>query len=145
MTQLTKQLAIILADTYTLYLKTQNYHWHVTGPEFHSLHLLFESQYQQLANAVDQLAERMVMKGHKAPATFKEFNQLRTLKEGETSFTSHQMLTDLVNDYTLLIASLQHAIESAQEAHDEGTINLLSEQISTYEKNHWMLNASKKD
>jgi starvation-inducible DNA-binding protein len=142
MAHLTKELAIILADTYTLYLKTQNYHWHIKGPQFNSLHHLFEDQYQQLAEAVDQLAERLIMKGHQAPATFKEFNQLKTLKEGDACFSANQMLMDLVNDHTLLINGLQQTIFTAQELHDEGCITLLGERIAEHEKMRWMLNAS---
>jgi len=82
MTQVIKTLEVILADTYALYLKTQNYHWHVKGPQFKSLHELFEMQYRELAEAVDQLAERLLIMGHHAPATFTALNTLKTIKDG---------------------------------------------------------------
>lgn len=145
MIQVMKGLAVVLADTYTLYLKTQNYHWHVKGVQFKSLHLLFEEQYQALAEAVDALAERMVMRGHTAPATFKAFNELRTIDEGDASLTANQMLIDLVNDHTTLLAALQKALLCAAEQKDEGSIALLSERIAAHEKMRWMLSASKED
>lgn len=145
MSHLIKQLSVVLADTYTLYLKTQNYHWHVKGAQFSSLHNLFEKQYRELAEAVDALAERMIIKGHPAPATFKAFESLRTLKEGDASLNANQMLTDLVNDHTALLAQLQQALLSAQEQHDEGSVTLVDERITAHEKMRWMLNASKEE
>lgn len=137
------KLEVALADTYALYLKTQNYHWHVTGPRFKSLHELFEMQYQELADAVDAIAERIRIKGHKAPATFTEFNQLKTIKDGDSSLSANQMVTELAKDNSSLVNDLNQAIKIAQAENDEGTINLLSERIAYHEKAHWMLAASK--
>ncbi|RUR08618.1 Dps family protein [Legionella sp. km772] len=143
MNAIIKRLEVTLADTYALYLKTQNYHWHVRGPQFKSLHELFEMQYKELAEAVDQVAERLLMMGHKAPATFSELNQLKTIKDGDSSNSANQMLSELAEDHSVLVRDLNQAIKMAQDNNDEGTINLLSERIAAHQKAHWMLAASK--
>ena len=142
MSTLIKRLEIVLADTYALYLKTQNYHWHVKGAQFKSLHELFEVHYRELAEAVDQVAERILILGHKAPATFTEFNQLKTLKDGDSSANANQMVTELAADHLTLVKDLNHVMKVAQEHNDEGSISLLSERIASHEKAHWMLRAS---
>lgn len=142
MNAIVKRLEVTLADTYALYLKTQNYHWHVRGPQFKSLHELFEMQYQELAEAVDQIAERLLMMGHKAPATFNEFNQLKTIKDGDSSVSADQMVTELAQDNNVLVRDLNQAIKLAQENNDEGTVTLLSDRIAAHQKAHWMLSAS---
>ncbi|OGT30724.1 MAG: DNA starvation/stationary phase protection protein [Gammaproteobacteria bacterium RIFCSPHIGHO2_12_FULL_35_23] len=139
---LIKAFKVVLADTYTLYLKTQNYHWHVKGPSFQSLHLLFESQYQSLAEAVDTIAERILTMGGSAPATFKEFLTLTTLKEGETSLSADRMVRELVVDQETILKSLATALAAAQKTGDEGSIALLGERIAEHEKNRWMLASS---
>ncbi|MFA6303277.1 MAG: DNA starvation/stationary phase protection protein [Legionella sp.] len=143
MSSVIKKLEIILADTYALYLKTQNYHWHVKGPQFKALHELFEMQYQELALAVDAIAERILIMAHKAPATFTEFNQLKTIKDGNSSANANQMVSELAHDNGTLVNDLNQAIKIAQENHDEGTATLLSDRIAAHQKAHWMLNASK--
>ncbi|MCC5015510.1 MULTISPECIES: Dps family protein [unclassified Legionella] len=143
MSDVVKKLSIIMADTYALYLKTQNYHWHVTGPQFKALHELFEMQYLQLAEAADQVAERIRIIGHKAPATFKEFEQLKKIKDGDSSLDANQMVTELANDHDTLVKDLNQAMTLAQENNDEGTANLLSNRIEEHEKSRWMLNASR--
>lgn len=143
MAEIVKKLSVILADTYALYLKTQNYHWHVKGPQFKSLHELFEHQYQELAEAVDALAERIVIKGHKAPASFKEFETLKRLRDGNSSADSHQMLAELAEDHNTLLQDLNQALAFAQTHHDEGTASLLADRISEHEKARWMLFSSR--
>lgn len=142
MSTVIKKLEIALADTYALYLKTQNYHWHVKGPQFKSLHELFEMQYKELAEAVDQVAERILIIGHKAPATFSEFNKLKTIKDGDSSLSANQMVTELAKDNSTLVNDLNQAIKIAQENNDEGTVTLLSDRIAAHQKAHWMLAAS---
>ena len=142
MSSVIKKLEVALADTYALYLKTQNYHWHVKGPQFKSLHELFEMQYKELAEAVDQVAERILMMGHKAPATFPEFNRLKTIKDGDSSLSANQMVIELAKDNSTLVNDLNQAIKIAQENNDEGTITLLSDRIAAHQKAHWMLTAS---
>ena len=143
MTDVIKKLSVILADTYALYLKTQNYHWHVKGLQFKALHELFEDQYRELAEAIDAVAERIRIMGHKAPATFKEFESLKKIKDGNSSIDSNQMVTELANDNDTLLTDLRLAIGLAQEKNDEGTVNLLSSRIEAHEKARWMLNASR--
>lgn len=143
MNNIISKLSIILADTYALYLKTQNYHWHVKGPQFRSLHLLFEEQYIELAKSVDEIAERILTLGHNAPATFKEFEKLKTIKEGNSNISANQMIVELANDHETLVNDLNKAMLLAQEMNDEGTANLLAEHIAGHEKTRWMLNASR--
>ena len=143
MSDLMNKLSIIMADTYALYLKTQNYHWHVKGPHFKTLHELFEAQYRELAEAVDAVAERMLMMGHKAPATFKEFERLKTIKDGDSGLTSNQMVSERATDNSTLVKDLNKAMLLAQNANDEGTVNLLSERVAVHQKAHWMLSASR--
>lgn len=140
--KLISALQDVLADTYTLYLKTQNYHWHVKGPNFSSLHMLFEGQYQDLADAVDVLAERILTLEAKAPATFKEFLSLTKIKEGHSGTLANDMVIELTEDQDIVLKSLRHAIEAAQAIEDEGSIAVLSERIAVHEKAHWMLASS---
>lgn len=142
MSDLMNKLSIIMADTYALYLKTQNYHWHVRGAQFKSFHILFEEQYRELAEAVDAIAERMIMLGHHAPATFREFEQLKTIKEGNSSLKSDDMVTELAKDNSTLVNDLNAAISLAQKERDEGTVNLLADRLAAHQKAHWMLQAS---
>lgn len=143
MSKIVKCLEIALADTYALYLKTQNYHWHVTGPQFKSLHELFEMQYRELAEAVDTIAERLRILGHKAPATFGEFSKLTSIKDGDSSISANSMVVELANDHRLLVKDLSQAIKLLQEHGDEGTTTVLSDRVAAHEKAHWMLAASR--
>lgn len=142
MSGIIKKLEVVLADTYALYLKTQNYHWHVKGANFKSLHELFEMQYKELAEAVDEIAERILIMGHKAPATFNAFNQLKTIKDGDSSLDANHMVSELAQDHNSLVKDLNKAIKLAQADEDEGSVALLSERIAAHEKAHWMLSAS---
>lgn len=145
MSDLIGKLSVLLADTYALYLKTQNYHWHVKGPHFKPLHELFEMQYRELAEAVDEVAERMLIKGHKAPATFKEFERLKTIQDGCSAISSDEMVTELAQDHSTLVKDLNAAMAMAQDMNDEGTVNLLSNRIEAHEKACWMLGSSRMD
>lgn len=136
------KLKVILADTYALYLKTQNYHWHVTGPQFKSLHELFEMQYRELAEAVDAIAERIRIMGHIAPASFHDFQHLKTLQDGDSESTGNQMVSELALDHGTLVRDLNQAMSLVQAAHDEGTAVLLSDRIAAHEKARWMLSVS---
>lgn len=143
MDDIIQRLSVLLADTYALYLKTQNYHWHVTGPQFRTLHQLFEEQYQELAKGADDIAERIRILGHHAPASFKEFEQLKQIKDGNSQNSANQMVIELADDHQLLIADLNKVIKKAQEQHDEGLTTLLSDRIASHQKASWMLNVSK--
>ena len=142
MSDLIKKLSILLADTYALYLKTQNYHWHVKGSHFKSLHELFEKQYLELAEAVDRIAERILIKNHNAPATFKELDHIKTLKDGDSNSDSNTMVTELAGDHGTLIRDLNAAMKMAQDMKDEGTANMLADRIESHEKARWMLQSS---
>lgn len=138
-----ESLSKLLADTYALYLKTQNYHWHVRGQSFRSLHDLFEEEYRNLAEAVDTIAERILTLGGEAPASFKAYNDLTSIKDGNSKASAQEMLEDLYNDHQQVINDLNNTIGLAQDNADEGTIALLSERIAEHEKIRWMLGASK--
>jgi starvation-inducible DNA-binding protein len=142
MSEVVSKLSVLLADTYALYLKTQNYHWHVRGPQFKSLHELFEMQYRELAEAVDEIAERLLIMGHKAPATFKDYERLKNIKDGNSSLDANQMVTELAGDHGTLVKDLNQSMSLAQKMNDEGTVNLLANRISAHEKAKWMLGAS---
>lgn len=143
MSKVTDKLAVVLADTYTLYLKTQNYHWHVTGPNFKTLHELFEEQYTLLADAVDDLAERIRTLGELAPATFSQFGELATISEGNAKLSPAEMVAELYEDHGKLLQDLNTGLGIAQEQGDEGTVAMLSERIAAHEKIRWMLGASR--
>ncbi|WED43704.1 Dps family protein [Legionella cardiaca] len=138
-----KKLSVLMADTYALYLKTQNYHWHVKGPQFKAMHELFEMQYQELADAVDTVAERIRTLGHHTPATFKEFESLKRVKDGDSRKNANEMVIELAHDHDTLVKDLNQALILVQENRDEGTANLLSDRIAAHEKARWMLNASR--
>ena len=142
MSVITDQLANIVADTYALYLKTQNYHWHVTGPNFKVLHELFEEHYTELAAAVDELAERIRILGESAPASFKAFDDLKSLEDGEASADAQTMLKHLHTDHLKLVSMLNYTLKQAADADDEGSVTLLSDRIAAHEKMAWMLAAS---
>jgi len=143
MSDVFKKLSILLADTYAIYLKTQNYHWHVKGSQFKALHGLFEMQYTELAQAVDEIAERILIIGGKAPATFREFDSLKRIKDGDSNRSANEMVTELAEDHGTLVKDLNQSIRLAQENQDEGTVALLSERIAAHEKARWMLNSSR--
>lgn len=145
MAHVAEKLFVILANTYALYLKTQNYHWHVHGLQFKPLHELFEDQYRELAEAIDSLAERIRALGAQAPASFSALDALKTLDDGDADASAQQMVEDLYRDHKTLIAGLYDALLEAQEANDEGSAALLTDRISSHEKTHWMLGATRED
>src|ERR1700704_4294774 len=114
-------LAHLLADTYTLYLKSQNFHWHVTGPNFHSFHQMFEEEYIQLAAATDLLAERIRALNHVAPATFAEFLKLATIKEDHGTLSANGMVKKLLNGHEIIINNAKELIAIALASHDDET------------------------
>lgn len=137
-----EHLKHLLADTYLLYLKTQNFHWHVTGPNFHSFHKMFEEEYIQLANAVDEIAERIRALKDSAPATFKEFLELSQLKEDHGKFSANSMVQKLLHDHEVIIKSLKKLIKIAQDNGDEETADLAITRGEEHEKTAWMLRSS---
>ena len=134
-------LARLLADTYTLYLKTHNYHWNVTGPHFRSLHLLFEEQYTELAAAVDEIAERIRALGAYAPGSYSEFARLATVKEADGIPSAEEMVAELAADQAIVVRTARETFPHADEAEDEATADLLTQRMQVHEKTAWMLRA----
>lgn len=132
-------LSRLLADSYTLYLKTHNYHWNVTGPMFQTLHLMFETQYTELALAVDVIAERIRSLGEKAPGSYIEFSKLSSIKEAVGNVSATDMVSDLVKAQESVIKTARSLFPLADEAHDEATADLLTQRIQLHEKTAWML------
>jgi len=134
-------LAVLLADTYTLYLKTQNYHWNVTGPHFGQLHTLFQTQYEELALANDLLAERIRALGEKAPGSYSAFAKLSSIREETNSPSATQMLKNLVKDHETLAASAGAVLKAAEAASDEPTLDMAIQRMDVHQKTRWMLAA----
>lgn len=132
-------LSVLLADTYTLYLKTHNYHWNVTGPMFQTLHTLFETQYNELALAVDEIAERIRALGEFAPGSYKEYAKLTNIKEADGIPTAEEMIKDLVKGQEAIAKTARSIVPVADEASDEVTLDLLTQRMTVHEKTAWML------
>ena len=132
----------VLADHYALYLKTQNYHWNVEGPNFKALHLLFEEQYKDLAEAIDTVAELIRGLGEKTPATFQAYEQRTSIKPGNENATAEQMLAELANDQAIIEKTLQNTLEVAQKADDEVIIGFIIDRLTFHRKAAWMLKSS---
>ncbi|HEX8493268.1 MAG TPA: Dps family protein [Pyrinomonadaceae bacterium] len=132
-------LSRLLADTYTLYLKTHNFHWNVTGPMFQTLHLMFEQQYNELALAVDLIAERIRALGFPAPATYSAFARLSSIKEDEGVPDATQMIRLLVEGQETIVRTARSIFPVVDQAHDEPTADLLTQRMQVHEKTAWML------
>lgn len=137
--QMADQLATVLADTYTLYLQTHNFHWNVTGPQFRELHLMFEEQYTELAVAVDDVAERIRTLGFVAPGTYAEFSRRANIEEVEGVPEAADMLKLLTQNNETVVRSCRTALNLAQEGADESTAALLGDRMRVHEKTAWML------
>lgn len=131
-----------LADTYALYLKTQNYHWNITGPNFKPLHLMLEEQYTELAMAVDTIAERIRALGDKAPGSFSKFTELTKIKEGDENAPAEKMLADLLEGHGQVVKVLKQVDVAADKHTDAGTMNMIDERIEAHQKTMWMLRAT---
>jgi starvation-inducible DNA-binding protein len=132
-------LAQVLADTYTLYLKTHNFHWNVTGPMFQTLHLMFEQQYNELALAVDLVAERIRALGHPAPGSYAEFLKLSSIAEASDVPRAEDMIRQLVDGQESLVRTARKVFATAEKASDQVTIDLLTQRMQVHEKTAWML------
>jgi len=137
--EVVQALSRLLADTYTLYLKTHNYHWNVTGPMFNTLHSLFETEYTEYALAVDEIAERIRAVGARAPGSYTEFAELATVKEDTGSPSAMDMVSQLVADQEATTKSARMLVEAAEAAGDQASADLGVRRIETHEKNAWML------
>ncbi|MGB3917208.1 DNA starvation/stationary phase protection protein [Thiothrix litoralis] len=132
-------LSRLLADTYTLYLKTHNYHWNVTGPMFNTLHLMFETQYTELALAVDLVAERIRALGYPAPGTYAAYSKLSSIKEEEGVPKAQDMIRKLVEGQEAVVRTARSIFPLVDAASDEPTADLLTQRMQIHEKNAWML------
>ena len=135
-------LSHFLADSYTLYLKTHNFHWNVTGPMFNSLHVMFEGQYTEEWTALDDIAERIRALGHNAPGSYAEFVKLSSIKE-ETGLSNvpewREMVSQLVSGNEAVCRTARKVLKTADEAGDDPTVDLLTQRLQTHEKYAWML------
>jgi len=132
-------LSHLLADTYTLYLKTHNFHWNVTGRMFNTLHLMFEDQYNALALAVDEIAERIRALGFPAPGSYSQYAELSSVKEETGVPSAEEMIAQLMKDQEAVVRTARKVLPLADKAGDEPTVDLLTQRMQTHEKTAWML------
>ena len=132
-------LSRLLADTYTLYLKTHNFHWNVTGPMFNTLHLRFEGQYTELAVAVDDIAERIRALGFPAPGTYAAYARLSSIKEEEGVPEAEEMIRQLVQGQEAVVRTARSIFPLLDKVSDEPTADLLTQRMQVHEKTAWML------
>ena len=132
-------LSRLLADTYTLYLKTHNFHWNVTGPMFQTLHLMFETQYSELALAVDLIAERIRALGFPAPGSYAAFGKLSSVKEAVDVPKAGDMIRQLIDGQETAVRTARSVFPMVEEANDQATADLLTQRMQIHEKTAWML------
>lgn len=132
-------LSLVLAESYILYLKTHNFHWNVTGPMFQPLHSVFDGQYTELAEAVDEIAERIRALGFPAPGSFSEFQSLSSIEEASGQPNAMEMIKELLDDHETLSRTANKVAATAQEGSDEGTADLMIQRIQEHDKTAWML------
>ena len=137
--QITEGLARLLADTYTLYVKTHNFHWNVTGPLFNTLHLMFEQQYTELAAAVDEIAERIRALGFPAPGSYARFSRLTAIEEQDGVPAAEEMIRELAADQETVVRTARSIFPKVDAAGDEPTADLLTQRMLVHEKTAWML------
>lgn len=131
----------LLADTYTLYQKTHGYHWNVTGPMFQTLHLMFMTQYTELWNSIDLIAERIRSLGDFAPGTYTEFGKLSSIKEDKSVPAATDMIKNLVEGHEETIRTARSILPAAEKGNDQATIDLITQRLDVHEKTAWMLRA----
>ncbi len=137
--EIAQGLSRLLADTYTLYLKTHNFHWNVTGPMFQTLHLMFEQQYTELSTAVDEIAERIRALGFPAPGSYSEYGKLTSIEEATGVPAAKDMIRQLVAGQEAVVRTARSIFPIADEANDEPTADLLTQRMQIHEKTAWML------
>ena len=138
-------LSRLLADSYTLYLKTHNFHWNVTGPQFNSLHAMFMAQYTEQWTALDQIAERIRSLGHPAPGTYKEFVKLASIKEVEGVPKATEMIRHLVAAQEATARTARQLFPLVEAASDQPTADVLTQRLDVHEKTTWMLRSLLED
>lgn len=137
--QIAQGLSKLLADTYTLYLQTHNFHWNVTGPMFNTLHLMFETQYTELAMAVDLIAERIRALGFPAPGTYSAYGKLSSIKEVDGVPSAEEMIRTLVKGQEAVVRTARQVFPTVEQANDEPSADLLTQRMQVHEKTAWML------
>ena len=137
--KVSEALSNVLADTFTLYLKTHNFHWNVVGPMFHTLHRMFEEQYNELWLAGDAIAERIRALGFNAPGSYREFSKLTYLREPEVALSATEMMAELLRDHETCARTTRWALSLARTAADAPTEDLLTQRLIAHEKAAWML------
>jgi len=138
-------LSALLADTYSLYLKTHNFHWNVKGPMFQTLHTMFEVQYNELALAVDLIAERIRALGHIAPGSYSAYAKLSTIKDGVGDENAREMIRQLVEGQEAVVRTARKIFPTAEKVSDEATADLLTQRMQNHEKVAWMLRSLLED
>jgi starvation-inducible DNA-binding protein len=134
-------LSRVLADTYTLYLKTHNFHWNVEGPMFNTLHLMFETQYNELALAVDLIAERIRALGYPAPGSYRQFAELSSIEDATGRPAATEMIAQLAKDQETVVRTARGVFAVVDEANDQPSADLLTQRMQVHEKTAWMLRA----
>lgn len=142
--EIAEGLKRLLADSYTLYLQTHNFHWNVSGPQFRELHLMFEEHYTELALAVDEIAERIRTLDVAAPGTYKEFAKLSSINEVEGVPAAEEMVDLLTKGHEQVVKTAREVLKLAQDGDDESTAALVSDRMRIHEKTSWMLRATRK-
>ena len=137
--QVAEALSHVLADTFTLYLKTHNFHWNVIGPMFHTLHLMFEEQYNELWLAGDAIAERIRALGCVAPGSYREFAKLTYVREPDAVLSANEMIAELLSDHETCARTARRALSVARTPVDAPTEDLLTQRVMAHEKTAWML------
>ena len=132
-------LSKLLADTYTLYLKTHNFHWNVEGPMFQTLHIMFMGQYTEMWNALDLIAERIRALDHYAPGTYSEFIKLSSIKESKAIPKAMKMVEELIHGHEAVIKTTRSIFDAAEKAKDQTTMDVLTQRLDIHEKTSWML------
>ena len=143
--KIAKGLSVLLADSYTLYLMTHNFHWNVTGPEFNSLHQMFMTQYTEQWAALDIIAERIRSLGHPAPGTYREFVKLATIKEVEGVPRAKDMVRHLVAAQEATARTARRVLPIVEKANDQPTTDVLTQRLDVHEKTAWMLRSLLED
>jgi starvation-inducible DNA-binding protein len=137
-----KAVTAVLADTYALYFKTHVYHWNITGPRFHDLHILFETQYNELWMATDVIAERIRALDVAAPRSYAEMTEVAAIKSGGEATEANDMLRDLLKGHETVVATIRKALALAAEHGDEATADILTPRLTEHEKSAWMLRST---
>lgn len=142
MSDISNQLNVVLAETYALYLKTQNYHWNVEGERFDTLHKLFQEQYEELREAVDDIAERLRAIGEKAPGSFGAYGKLSQVEDGNENFSENEMIADLHDTHVHLAGTVKKLLDMAGQAGDDVTEDMMIARLTVHDKTAWMLRSS---